>query len=351
VLEPFISGLDSPVYLGHAGDGSGTLYIIERVGRIRTASPDGAVDEAPFIDLSERITAGGEQGLLGLAFHPQFGDNGRFFVDYTDRNGDHVISEFATGPDGRGDTASERKLIFLDDFAANHNGGMLEFGPDGYLYIAMGDGGGAGDPRRAGQDRNTLFGKILRIGVDPEGERPYSIPPDNPFAGGGGSPEVWDYGLRNPWRFSFDRATDDLWIADVGQGEHEEVDLHPAGTPGGVNFGWNVLEGPDCYAATECDRNGKTPPVASYTHADGCSVSGGYVYRGKAWPVLDGIYLFGDYCSGIVWGLDSAAAHGGPTEPRKLLESGENVSSFGEDESGELYLVSLGGSIFRVTGT
>ncbi|MBA2255039.1 MAG: PQQ-dependent sugar dehydrogenase [Chloroflexi bacterium] len=350
-LEPFATGLDAPVFIGHAGDGSGTVYIVEQAGRVRTASADGTVADTPFIDLSERISAGGEQGLLGLAFHPEFPENGRFFVDYTNLDGDHQISEFRIGADGRGDPSSERKLIFLDDFAGNHNGGMLAFGPDGHLYIAMGDGGGAGDPRRTGQDRNVLFGKILRIAVDADGDRPYGIPADNPFVSGGGSPEIYDYGLRNPWRFSFDRATKDLWIADVGQGEYEEVDLHAAGVPGGLNFGWRVMEGPDCFEAPDCDATGKTLPVASYTHAEGgCSISGGYVYRGEAWQMLEGIYLYGDYCSGIVWGLDAEGAGQGPVEPRKLLETGERISSFGEDESGELYLVSLGGSIFRVTG-
>jgi glucose/arabinose dehydrogenase len=351
MLEPFVTGLESPVFITHAGDGTGTLYVIEQVGRVRVVGADGALDPTPFIDISDRIRAGGEQGLLGLAFHPDFESNGRFFVDYTDRNGDHMISEFARGADGRGDPGSERQLIHHEDFAANHNGGMLAFGPDGNLYIAMGDGGGAGDPQRTGQDTNELLGKILRIGVDPQGDTPYGIPADNPFAGGGGRGEVFDFGLRNPWRFSFDRANGDLWIADVGQGQWEEIDLHPAGTPGGVNWGWNEMEGADCFRDPACDRNGKSVPVAAYSHADGCSVSGGYVYRGARWPMLEGIYLYGDFCSGTMWGLAADQAAAGPTEAVELMDTGESISSFGEDETGELFMVSLDGSIFRVTAT
>jgi glucose/arabinose dehydrogenase len=349
-VEPFASGFESPDFLTHAGDGTGTLYVVEQPGRIRTVTADGTVAPGAWLDISKRITYGGEQGLLGLAFHPQFRDNGRFYLDYSDIHGDQVISEFRRGADGLGDPTSERQLIFLKDFAPNHNGGMLAFGPDGDLYIGMGDGGGGGDPQHTGQDTNKLFGKLLRISVDPVGDRPYGIPPDNAFARGGGLPEIFDYGLRNPWRFSFDRPTGDLFIADVGQGAWEEIDVHHAGEASGLDFGWSLMEGPECFV-TGCDRTGLTLPVAWYGHEGiDCSVTGGYVYRGTQWPALQGIYFYADYCSGIVRGLAADAAVAGPTQARDLLFSLQAVSSFGEDEAGELFLVSLGGSIFRVAG-
>lgn len=338
------------MFLTHAGAGTGTLYVVEQGGTVLTFAADGSRGAAPFLDIHERITSGGERGLLGLAFHPRFRDNGRFFVDYTNTDGDTIVSEFRRGPDGTLDPSQERLLLKVDQPFSNHNGGMLAFGPDGGLYIGLGDGGSAGDPQGNGQDREQHLGKILRILVDPAGDAPYGIPEGNPFAGGGGRPEIWDLGLRNPWRFSFDRATGDLYVGDVGQGATEEIDVHAAGTAGGLNFGWNVMEGPDCYRADSCARDGLTLPVAWYSHEDGCSITGGYVYRGTSSPALSGVYLYSDYCSGTVWGIASRDAMAGSAKARVLIESGYPVSSFGEDEAGELYLVSLGGTVYRVTG-
>ena len=351
-LEPFAEGLASPTFITHAGDGSGLLYVVEQEGRIRTVDPEGAVAEVPFLDMSERVVAGGEQGLLGLAFHPDYPDDDRFYVMYTAAaDGANTISELrATG--GVADPDSECVLLAIPDFAVNHNGGMVAFGPDGYLYAGTGDGGGGGDPQGNGQDPFALLGKILRIDVDgqPDGERPYAIPADNPFADGAlAAPEVWAIGMRNPWRFTFDRETGDLWIADVGQGQWEEVDAEPAGL-GGRNYGWSIMEGPACFEADSCDQTGLTLPVTAYEHGQGdCTVVGGYVYRGEAYPEMQGRYVYGDYCSGRFWGLDAAMAiSGGSAEPVDLLQAGILLSSFGEDEDGELYAVDLGGAIHRL---
>ena len=351
-LRPFAEGLASPTFLTHAGDGSGLLYVVEQEGRIRTVDPIGTVGEAPFLDIADRIVAGGEQGLLGLAFHPDYPDDGRFFVMYTAvDDGANTISEFTTA-DGTADPASERIILAIPDFAGNHNGGMVAFGPDGYLYAGTGDGGGGGDPQDNGQDNFALLGKMLRIDVNgpAEGETPYAIPADNPFAdGAAAAPEVWAIGLRNPWRFTFDRETGDLWIADVGQGQWEEVNVEPAGQ-GGRNYGWNTMEGPDCFEAESCDQAGLTLPVTAYEHGQGdCTVVGGYVYRGQAHAELQGQYLYGDFCSGRLWSLDAAAAIAeGPAEPTDRLQAGISLSSFGQDEDGELYAVDLAGTLYRI---
>ncbi|MDQ4058148.1 MAG: PQQ-dependent sugar dehydrogenase [Actinomycetota bacterium] len=343
-LEPVAGGLDSPLGVAHAGDGSGRLFIVEQTGTIRVMR-DGEVLDEPFLDVSEAIVAGGEQGLLGLAFHPDFARNGRFFIDYTDVNGDTVVAEVAVSEDpDRADEDSVRALLQVDQPYANHNGGQLAFGPDGFLYVAMGDGGSAGDPENNGQNTDVLLGKLLRLDVD-SGD-PYGIPDDNPFANGGGAPEIWAYGLRNPWRFSFDSQTGDLWIADVGQGEFEEVNRRPANA-GGLNYGWDRMEGLECYAGEDCDPAGKIVPISGYNHDSGCSVTGGYVYRGKDFPELRGGYFFGDYCSGLIWAIDAATR--GFAEPVELMASGLSISSFGLDEAGELYLTDLaGGEVLRV---
>lgn len=348
-LRPVVGGLEAPLLATHAGDGSGRLFVLEQVGRIRIVE-DGELRPEPFLDVSDRLVAGGEQGLLGLAFHPGFVSNGRFFVNYTDVNGDTVVAEYgldAADPD-RADPASERVLLRIDQPFANHNGGNLAFGPDGFLYVGTGDGGSAGDPMGNGQRLDTLLGKILRIDVDDRSDgRPYAIPPDNPFVGREGArPEIWAFGLRNPWRFSFDREGGDLWIGDVGQASVEEIDRAPWGEPG-VNYGWNTMEGRACFAPEAgCDQTGLTLPVAVYGHDEGCSVTGGFVYRGEGWPDLVGAYLFSDFCSGTIWALDARRPGAGATA---LLETGRAISSFGEDEAGELYVTDLaGGELLRV---
>jgi glucose/arabinose dehydrogenase len=348
-LELVAEGLESPLFAGHAGDGSGRLFVLEQAGRIRVVR-DGLLVRAPFLDIAERISAGGERGLLGLAFAPTFTTDGRFFVDYTDRDGNTVVSEFRA-PDpaaDRADPGSERVLLRIDQPFANHNGGALATGPDGLLWIATGDGGSGGDPLDNGQNLRTLLGKLLRVDPRPAAGAPYGIPADNPFVDRAGArAEIWAYGLRNPWRFSFDRANGDLWIGDVGQGAIEEVDRWPAGSPGGPNFGWNTMEASACFDPAEgCDRAGLVLPVAEYGHDRGCSVTGGYVYRGVGVPGLAGTYLYADYCAGTIWGLEAVA---GTPAPRVLLDSGLSVASFGEDEAGELYVVDLaGGRLFRV---
>jgi glucose/arabinose dehydrogenase len=343
-LETVAEGFDAPLGVTHADDGSGRLFVVEQTGAIRILD-DGRVLDEPFLDVGESIVAGGEQGLLGLAFHPGFRRNGRFFINFTDVNGNTVVAEVQTSNDPDvADAGSVTPLLQIDQPFANHNGGQLAFGPDGYLYIATGDGGSGGDPQGNGQNTEALLGKLLRLDVD-SGD-PYGIPGDNPFASGGGTPEVWAYGLRNPWRFSFDSETNGLWIADVGQGDFEEINKSRPDR-GGLNYGWNVMEGKDCFGGGDCDRSGTVLPISGYTHDDGCSVTGGYVYRGTEFPALSGGYIFGDYCSGIIWGIDARA--GSFTEPVELMQSGLSISSFGLDEGGELYLTDLdGGRVLQV---
>lgn len=350
-LELVVDGLAAPLFATGAGDGSGRLFVVEQGGRIRIVR-DGRLVPEPFLDIRDRVRSGGEQGLLGLAFHPDFGPaEDRFYVNYTDRAGDTVVAEYRRSADpDRADPASERVLLRIDQPFANHNGGMLAFGPDGRLYVGTGDGGSAGDPLDAGQRLDTLLGKLLRIDPEPGSGGPYRVPSDNPFVGRAGARgEIWAFGLRNPWRFAFDRRTGQLWIADVGQGRYEEVNRAPDGLGRGANYGWARMEGRHCYPSGEgCARPGFVLPVAEYDHSLGCSVTGGYVYRGTRFPSLVGVYLFGDYCSGRLWGV----ASGGPDEqePVLLAETGRTISSFGEDDAGELYLTDLAaGSLWRIT--
>ena len=352
-LEPIVDGLDSPLAAVNAGDGSNRLFVVEQAGRIRIVR-DGALVETPFLDIRERIASGGEQGLLGLAFAPAFPTDPRLFVNYTDLNGDTVVSSFtvpAATPD-RADPGSERIVLQFDQPFANHNGGDLLFGPDGNLYIPTGDGGSGGDPRGNGQSLTTLLGKLLRIRVGPaDGSGPaYTIPPDNPFANDPSArPEIFAYGLRNPWRNSFDRGTGDLWIGDVGQGAWEEVDVIRGGDPGSgaLNFGWNIMEGRHCFAADNCNQAGLTLPVAEYDHGFGCAVVGGYVGRDPSQPAMNGGYLYADECSGNMWILD--AAHPEAHAPVLVLKSGKTISSFGEDEAGALYVTGLSsGELLRI---
>ncbi len=354
-LTMVASGLDSPLGITSARDGSNRLFVVEQAGRIRIIKASTLLD-APFLDIRSRIASGGERGLLGLAFHPSHATNGKFYVDYTDLRSNTVISEFVSSssdPD-RADPLSERVLLRIPQPYANHNGGGLAFGPDGYLYIATGDGGSAGDPENHAQSLATRLGKLLRIDVNRRtGSLRYGIPPSNPFVGRYGLDEIWSYGLRNPWRFSFDRSTGDLWVGDVGQSRWEEVDRATRSSGGGRgrNFGWRVLEGRACYRpAAGCSTSGKTMPIAVYSHSLGCSVIGGYVYRGRDYPLLRGAYLLGDYCSGRIWSLTAAGSSS--QTPRLLLSSNRTIASFGEDEAGELYVADIAqGEILRVVAS
>ncbi|MEX2542306.1 MAG: PQQ-dependent sugar dehydrogenase [Trueperaceae bacterium] len=348
VLEEIASGLQSPTAIVDAGDDSGRLFVLEQPGRIRIIA-DGQLLPEPFLDLSGSISDGGERGLLGLAFHPDYAGNGRFFVDYTDPNGHTVVARYSVSADdpNRADSESAAEVLRVEQPYANHNGGQLGFGPDGYLYVSLGDGGAGGDPHDHGQNPATLLGTLLRLDVD--AAEPYAVPADNPFVDNDDArPEIWAYGLRNPWRFSFDRETGDLWIADVGQNVWEEINLQAAGSGGGENYGWNVMEGAHCFEPSEgCDREGLVLPVIEYDHDQGCSVTGGYRYRGSALPGLAGVYVYADYCSGEIWGASPNDEGGWTSE--SLLQSGVRVSAFGEDESGELYLADHGGgAIYRL---
>ena len=353
-LEPVVDGLDSPLAVVNAHDGSNRLFVVDQGGQVRIVK-DGAVLPDPFLDLAGRITSGGERGLLGLAFHPQFPTDPRLFVDYTDQSGDTQVSSFRVDPatPDRADPGSEVKILHVQQPYANHNGGAVVFGPDGKLYISLGDGGSGGDPHGNGQNLQTLLGKILRIDVDQRsGNKAYAIPSDNPFAdGAGGAPEIWLTGLRNPWRMSFDRSTGDLWIGDVGQGAWEEIDVQRAGAPGGTNYGWNRMEGRHCFQPSSgCDESGLAMPVTDYGHDQGCTVIGGNVVRGPDQPALIGGYLFADYCSGRIWAIDPSTD--GYRDPAVVADSGHSLAAFGEDEAGNLYAADIGGgALLKVTAT
>jgi glucose/arabinose dehydrogenase len=347
-LQRIVGGLDTPVSIAYAGDGSQRLFVLEKAGRIRIVR-SGVLADTPFLDITDRVgSSANEQGLLGLAFHPNYHDNGWFFVNYTDHQGDTVIARFSVGADpGRADPTSEIALLTLDQPAGNHNGGHLAFGPEGYLYIGTGDGGAAGDRFGNGQNGQTLLGAMLRLDVDRG--LPYTIPADNPFVGNPGvRDEMWALGLRNPWRYSFDRLRGDLYIADVGQNQYEEVNVQKAASPGGQNYGWPIMEGTHCFPEDQpCNQAGLTLPVLEYDHSLGCSVTGGYVYRGEEYPLLNGIYLFGDYCSGRIWG--SSPDEAGGWRVAELTRADLRLSSFGEDEAGELYLLDMErGELYKI---
>jgi glucose/arabinose dehydrogenase len=343
-------GLDQPVDIAAPDDGSGRVFVAEQPGRIRVVQ-DGVLVDEPFLDIRERIASGGERGLLGLALHPDFPEDPRFFVNYTDRNGDTVIAEYRLDAGGAvvGDRGSERILLRIDQPFGNHNGGALVFGPDGMLYIATGDGGSAGDPQGNGQRLDTLLGKVLRIDVDAPGStgNGYGIPGDNPFLDEDGAmPEIWLTGLRNPWRIRFDDLTGDLWIGDVGQGAWEEIDVAPAGA-GGLNFGWNRMEGFECFEPSDgCDESGLTLPVAAYGHDLGCAVIGGVVVRDSAQPLLNGGYVFSDSCSGNLWLLDPAGS--GRREPMLERKTGRSISSIALDADGTVLATALEGDLLRI---
>jgi glucose/arabinose dehydrogenase len=341
------SGLNKPTALVEIPDGSGRLAVLEQPGDIRLITKDGHVQGQIYLGLTGKVGSDGpEQGLLGLAFHPKFSGNGFFYIYYTDLNGNIVISRFhAASGAVSADAGSERMLLTIKKQFPNHNGGQLAFGPDGYLYIGVGDGGSEGDPQLRGQALDTLFGKVLRIDVD--NGNPYAIPPTNPFAKGGGLREIFEVGLRNPWRFSFDKATGDLYIGDVGQDKYEEIDFVAAGSPGGLNFGWSYREGFHPFKGTPPAGLKLVDPVTEYGHSQGCAVIGGYVYRGQQFPSLAGTYFYGDDCSGFVWSLKRDSA--GDWQNQQLYQTGLNISSFGQDLSGEMYLLDLtGGRVLRL---
>lgn len=354
-LTKVVDGVSAAIGLVNAGDDR--LFVIRQKGQI-TIVRNGAAT-GTFLDISGRISTDAfERGLLGLAFHPNYASNGRFFVRYTDKSGNVRISEFhVTSDPDKADPASEKAIITIPHPTyGNHNGGMIAFGPDGYLYVGTGDGGGTGDPKNRGQNLNVLLGKMLRLDIDNlSGGGAYAIPADNPFAGQAGKRgEIWAYGLRNPYVFSFDRQTGDLWIADVGQNLWEEVDRSTAASGGGrgLNYGWSIMEGRHCYKpTTRCATSGKTAPIAEYNHgkndATGCSIIGGFVYRGAARPDLTGRYVFGDYCSGKIWDLQ---ADGPDTQaPQLLLESHLKIVGWGQGSDGEQYVVSQNGAIYKLT--
>lgn len=349
-LTSFVGGFSKPVFVTHANDGSGRIFVVQQCGVIRIIE-SGVTLPASFLDISGRLTCSGERGLLSMAFPPGYAGKNYFYVFYTARNGALTISRFHVPPETPNAANPDSEEIILSiphPYYANHNGGQLAFGNDGYLYISTGDGGGSGDSYNNAQKTNTLLGKILRIDVE-NGTPPYAIPPDNPFVGMSGyREEIWALGLRNPWRFSFDRLTNDLYIADVGQGAWEEVNFQPASSGGGQNYGWRILEGAHCYSPRlRCTPPaGYIPPVFEYGHSLGCSITGGYVYRGSEFPSLQGFYFAGDYCSGRIWALRE---ENGNWYSQMILDSPHSISTFGEDEAGNLYLANYAnGTLYKL---
>jgi glucose/arabinose dehydrogenase len=348
-LTPLVSGLSAPVDFEAPDDGSARIFLVQQSGSVRIVS-GGALLATPFLDISSKVNFdSGEQGLLGLAFHPNYSTSKRFYLNYDRLSGGQtqtVIAEYQASTDPNvADPASERILLTVNQPFTNHKGGQLAFGPDGFLYIALGDGGNGGDPLGNGQSLQTLLGKILRIDVDHVSTGlQYAIPADNPFVGGSGLGEIWAYGFRNPWRFSFESGTGRLFAGDVGQDKFEEVDL----VQKGLNYGWNVMEGSHCFnPPTGCNMTGLTSPIADYAHSEGVTVIGGYVYHGTAVPALAGAYVFGDFSNGKIWELTESS---GTWTRTLLLSSGPGMSAFGRDAAGELYVVDYnGGSVFKIT--
>lgn len=343
-LAPVVSGLRSPVDL-QSPSGDPRLFVVEQAGRILLLEGD-SVRNVPFLDISDRVVSGGERGLLGLAFHPTYATNGFLYVNYTGAGGETRVERYSVSPDQDvAEPASAKLIIRIPQPFRNHNGGQVMFGPDGMLYIGLGDGGSGGDPRGNGQNVQTLLGSLLRIDVD--GGDPYAIPPDNPFAGDPGArSEIWAYGLRNPWRSAFDATDGLLYIADVGQNRLEEIDVIPADA-GGRNLGWNVMEAGECFGRTSCDQTGLTPPVLEYDHGEGCAVTGGLVYRGSAIPAIVGHYFYSDFCGG--WLRSFRFSGGAVSQAREWdVPPVGDVSAFGHDRDGEIYVLSLDGTIFRL---
>ena len=349
-LQEVAGGLDAPIFLT-APPGDSRLFIVERPGRIRVLQ-NGSLLDTPFLDISALTATSGERGLLSMAFHPQYASNGYFFIYYTNLAGDIVIErrQVSAGNANVADPLSALTIMTIPHpMFSNHYGGLLSFGPDGYLYAGTGDGGSAGDPPRNAQNTNVLLGKLLRLDVSNSSvAQPYAIPPGNPFATAGGRPEIWAYGLRNPWRYAFDVPAQLLYIADVGQANWEEVDVRPAGQAGN-NYGWNIMEGLHCYNSTSCNQAGLVLPVIEYGHdaAGGCSITGGYVYRGTALPELAGQYLYSDYCSG--WLKSFIYSNGAASAVTDWgISNVGNILSFGQDAQNELYMLSGTGKVYRI---
>ncbi|HYU28270.1 MAG TPA: PQQ-dependent sugar dehydrogenase [Gemmatimonadales bacterium] len=345
-----IDNFSSPTYLASPPADSQRLFVVEQGGAVRVLHND-TVRTRPFLDLSGRISSGGERGLLSIAFHPDYASNGRFYVYFTNPAGDIRIVRYtvSSDPDSADEATADTVLRLAHPGQSNHNGGQLQFGPDGMLWVGTGDGGGSGDPNHNAQNKHALLGKLLRLDVN--GATAYAIPADNPFNGDTSfAPEVWSYGLRNPWRFSFDRQTGDLYIGDVGQDTWEEVDISPVAAQRGrtANFGWNIMEGKHCYPSAPCDSTHSVLPVLEYPHAFGaCAITGGYVYRGNTFAAMRGHYFYADFCNGDV---HSFAYPGGTgvVDWSSLLSPGPNISSFGQDVKGELYVLQLSGGVYRI---
>jgi glucose/arabinose dehydrogenase len=361
-LVQVVPGLTSPVTVTNAADSSGRLFIVQQTGQILIFT-NGTLLPTPFLDIHDLVSCCGEQGLLGLAFHPDYADNGFFYVDYTDVNGDTVVARYTVSENDPNvaDPESAQNVLKQQQPFSNHNGGQLAFGLDGYLYIALGDGGSGGDPQENGQNLGTWLGKILRVDINGDDfpgdpDRNYAVPPNNPFVGDPDAlDEIWAYGVRNPWRCTFDRVTGDFFVADVGQGTWEEINFQPAASIGGENYGWDVLEGMHCFedipqgSCNQFLNGGSTLPVLEYSHSFGCSVTGGYRYRGQLYPQLDGIYFYSDLCSGTIWGAIQDKQ--GRWISQDLLDSGLTVTTFGEDEAGEVYVADYSsGVLYQVVG-
>ncbi len=347
-LELVVSGLSQPLGVTHAGDGSGRLFILQQNGRVLVF--DGSqLLPSPFLDISPIVSCCGERGLLGLAFHPDFENNGLFFVSYTNLDGSSVVARYAVSANPNvADAGSASIVLTVAQPFSNHNGGDIRFGPEGNLFIALGDGGSGGDPQNNAQNTASPLGKILRIDVD--GAFPYAIPDDNPFVNDPSTlDEIWALGLRNPWRISFDRSTGDLFVGDVGQDDWEEINYEAVTDRGGHNYGWRLMEGNHCFnPQSNCDDGTLTFPIFEYPHTEGCSVTGGFRYRGSDMPMLAGIYFFGDFCSGRIWG--STNTGDGTWNTVLMADTNLSISGFGEDERGELYVVDRNGSVYRLVG-
>jgi glucose/arabinose dehydrogenase len=352
-LTPVASGLTKPVFITSAHDGTGRLFIVEQTGRIKVLA-GGSVRSTPLLNIASQVSKGDEQGLLGLAFHPNFKSNHKFYVNFTNTAGDTIIRQYRTSTSNPNVVASGsgKTILKINQPYSNHNGGMIAFGPDGFLYIGMGDGGGAGDPQNRAQNKDALLGKMLRININAHtSTKNYTNPSSNPYVGRKGRNEIWQRGLRNPWRWSFDRKTGSLWIGDVGQNQYEEIDraVRTGGGAGrGVNFGWSTMEGFACYKpSTGCNKSGRQKPLLAYSHANGrCVVTGGYVYRGSAIPALQGYYVFADFCTGQIWAVRSGASS--PASRIQLKDTSLMISSFGENAGGELFVVDLNGAVYRI---